>query len=362
MARFRRSKVALLILLGVCCASAGCSTTSTGSAHTSHDSAARPPSDPKPFRFFAPTSFWNTPASATDASLDPDSATLVGALNTEIMRELALKTGPWINTTSYSVPIYTVPAGEPTVRVRPIDRLTPPALRSAWRAVPLPPKAQPASGSDGQLVVWQPSTDRLWEFWRLSHEPHGWQASWGGAMRQASSNPGVYSSNAWPGAKPIWGASASSLSIAGGLITLEDLRRGEINHALSIALPEIREGVYDSPARRTDGTASNPLSLPEGAHLRLDPALNLAALHLPRLTQMIAEAAQRYGIFVRDKTANVAFYAQDPAPKGKDPYAGPRGYFEGKYPTQLLATFPWSHLQLLKMDLHRDRSKPQPGA
>ena len=41
-------------------------------------------------------------------------------------------------------------------------------------------------------------------------------------------------------------------------------------------------------------------SLPEGAHLRLNPNLNLAALHLPRLTLMIAEAAQRYGIFVRD--------------------------------------------------------------
>jgi hypothetical protein len=142
------------------------------------------------------------------------------------------------------------------------------------------------------------------------------------------------------------------LSIAGGLITLEDLEKGVINHALAMGIPEVRAGVYASPAQRTDGKSSSPLSLPEGAHLRLDPNLDLAALHLPRLTLMIAEAAQRYGIVVRDYTANVSFYAQDPTPTGTNPYAGPHGYFEGKTPAQLLASFPWSYLQLLKMELH----------
>ncbi len=345
-------KLALLILLGACCVSAGCSSTSAGEADGSDGSAVGPHSTSKPFRFFAPTSFWNTPTAA-GAPLDPGSTRLVDALDTEVMRELESKTGPWINTTSYSVPIYTVPATTPTVRVQPIHRLTPAALRSAWSAVPLPAGSQPAAGSDHQLVVWQPSSDRLWEFWRLGHGPHGWQASWGGAMRRVSANPGVYSSAAWPGAKPFWGASASSLSIAGGLITLEDLRQGRINHALSLALPEVRRDIYAAPARRTDGTSPSPLSLPEGAHLRLDPKLNLASLQLPPLTLMIAEAAQRYGIFIRDRTANVAFYAQDPSPSRKNPYAGPQGYFEGRYPTQLLAGFPWSDLQLLKMNLHR---------
>ena len=51
---------------------------------------------------------------------------------------------------------------------------------------------------------------------------------------------------------------------------------------------------------------------PEGAHLRLDPRLNLAALNMPPLTLMMAEAAQRYGIIVRDYSPNIAFIAQDP--------------------------------------------------
>ena len=67
---------------------------------------------------------------------------------------------------------------------------------------------------------------------------------------------------------------------------------------------------------------------------------------------MLAEAAQRYGIFVRDKASNVAFYGQDPIPTGTEPYTGPHGYFEGKSPGQLLESFPWKYLQLLKMELH----------
>ncbi len=284
--------------------------------------------------------------------MDRQSAAVVGAFDEEVAREEQGLQAPFINTIAYSVPIYTVGAAEPTVRVTLHHTQPPPSLQAAWDAVPLPAEAKPAAGTDGHLVVWQPSRNRLWEFWRLEQTPTGWQAAWGGAIRHVSTNPGVYGRKAWPGASPYWGASASSLSIAGGLITLEDLEKGQINHALAIGIPDVRSGVYASPARRTDGTAISSLSLPEGAHLRLDPSLDLAALHLPHSTLMIAEAAQRYGIVVRDHTANVTFYAQDPVPTGTEPYAGPQGYFEGKTPAQILAAFPWDHLQLLKMELH----------
>src|ERR1700689_4155849 len=305
-----------------------------------------------PFRFFAPTSVWNEPLAA-DAPLDPNSAALVGAFDEEVAHEEQFDQAPYINSTAYSVPIYTVPVDQPTVRVTLEHIKPPPALQSAWDAVPLPSNAQPAVGPDGHLVVWQPSTNRLWEFWRLVHGSGGWSATWGGAMQDVSSDSGVYSAEAWPGAKSDWGASASSLSIAGGLITLEDLKMGQINHALAIAIPEVAGGVYASPAQRTDGTSTAPLSLPEGARLRLDPSLNLASLHLPRLTLMLAEAAQRYGIIVRDDApSTISFFAQDPIPTGNDPYSGTSGYFEGKPPNQILAAFPWNHLQLLKMELH----------
>jgi hypothetical protein len=304
-----------------------------------------------PFRFFASTSFWNQPV-PTGAAVDPGSAAAVSAFAETVALEEQAKTGPWINTSSYSVPIYTVEADQPTVAVQLGDHAPDAALSQAWSAVPLPPGAQPAAGADGDLVVWQPGTDRLWEFWRLVDEAGEWHASWGGAMQNVSGDQGVYEPEAWPGAEPWWGVSASSLSLVGGLISLEDLRLGRINHALEMALPEARAGVFASPAQRDDGSSTNPLSLPEGAHLRLSPGLKLGALHLPKLTLMIAKAAQRYGIFVSDQAANVTFYAQDPIPTGSNPYTGAGGYFEAKYPSELLASFPWSDLELLGATLH----------
>jgi hypothetical protein len=323
---------------------------SLGGSTPTEPPPSNPPEPTTPFRFFASTSVWNEPVPAS-AALDPNSTALVGELDSLIAAEEQAGDGPWINTTSYSYPIYTVPANQPTVKVQ-LTGSTNAPLSSAWSAVPLPPNAEPAVGTDSVLVVWQPSTDRLWEFWRLKHEPAGWQASWGGAMQHTSSDSGVYGPEAWPGAQTWWGTSASSMSVAGGLITLEDLQKGEINHALAIVLPERRASVYASPAQRTDGKSTNPLSLPEGAHLRLNPNLNLAALHLPHLTLLLAKAAQRYGIFVTDGGAVAGFYAQDPTPTGTNPYAGPGGYFEGVHPSQLLASFPWSQLELLEMELH----------
>jgi hypothetical protein len=306
--------------------------------------------DGAPFRFFSPSSPWNAPLPST-APPDPASAEFVGALYREVKRELEAEAGPAISTTSNSVPIYTVPADQPTAPVQLVSQFTVPALSSAWSSVPLPADAMPAAGNDRHLVVWQPSSDRLWEFWHLAKAGAGWEAGWGGAMQDVSSSSGVYGPAAWPGATRSWGASASSLSIVGGLITLEDLRNGRIDHALAIGLPDVRAGEYAAPAQRTDGASHKPMALPEGAHLRLDPSLELWKLNLPPLTLMLARAARRYGIFVRDGAGSVTLYAQDPGPTGADPYRGESGFFADTYPARLLASFPWKHLQLLPMQL-----------
>jgi hypothetical protein len=335
-------------------------------AHRVELSAARPAradAAKRSIRFFSPSSFWNKPL-APDAPLAPDSSALVGQLDAQVSALEASNQGPWINTRAWSVPVYTVGAKQPTVRVHLQGAFAERALQRAWDAVPLPATAQPALGKDEHLVVWQPSTDRLWEFWHLARTARGWGAAWGGAIRHASASTGVYGPRAWPGAKPWWGASASSLSIAGGLITLEDLERGQIDHALAISVTDVRAGVYASPARRDDGQSADPLSLPEGTRLRLPASLDLAALHLPRLTRELARAAQRYGLIVRDRSYAIAFFAQDPVPTGSEPYAGANGFFEGRYPTQLLASFPWSQLQALRLDLHPNGpgSRRAPGA
>jgi hypothetical protein len=298
-----------------------------------------------PFRFFSPNSFWNTPL-PPKAQLDRRSHGIVSELTTLVNAEQLRKNGPWINASEDGAEIVTVGRNQPTVQVK-LNHYPDSALSAAWSAVPLPRSAHVSPG-DNDLAVWQPSTDRMWEFFEMRRRAHGWEAEWGGAMQHVSTNPGVYGTDAWPRAEKWWGVTASSLPYVGGAMTMSQLASGHIDHALAMAVPNVRRAAYTWPARRDDGKSADPNSIPEGARLRLDPKLNLASLNLPPLTRMMAEAAQRYGIMVRDYSPNIAFIAQDPN-VGSEPLTK---LYQGLYPNQLLASFPWRHLEVVKMHLH----------
>jgi hypothetical protein len=141
---------------------------------------------------FASTSFWNQRV-PSNTSLDPSSGILVAALVAEVQREQAAAIGPWIGVGSGSTPVYRVPRGQPRVRVRLQNTALHGgrALERAFASVPLPRDAKPAPGTDRHLTVWQPSTDRLWEFFGARHAANGWHAQWGGAMRRVSKKPRV---------------------------------------------------------------------------------------------------------------------------------------------------------------------------
>jgi hypothetical protein len=284
---------------------------------------------------FAPTSFWNAPLAA-DAPLAAQSATWVA----ELRRQLST-TNPWINTTTYSTPVYTVPAGQPTVRVN-LDT-TEAGLQQAFEQVPIPAGAQPAAGSDAHMVVWQPATDTMWEFWLASLKADGWHARWGGRMTGVSTNPGYFTAP-----NPGWGATATSLPLLGGLMRISELESGRIDHALAFAIPHTKLWTsWSWPAQRSDGDTDSPDAIPEGARFRLPADLDIDALNLPPVTAAIAKAVQRYGMVLRDKSGSVSFYAEDPTPTGANPYPG---LFK-TWTNLLFAKFPWDRLQALRTDM-----------
>jgi hypothetical protein len=296
---------------------------------------------------FAPTSAWDAPL-ADDAPLVADSAELVA----ELRRQVALPSGAWINTSSYSTPVYTVPADQPTVRVALDVGYLP--LQRDFEAVPLPDTARPAPGSDAHLTVYQPSTDTLWEFWLLRRAADGWHARWGGKLTGVSQSPGYLAS-------PL-GATATSLPLLGGLMRIDELQAGRIDHALALAIPEAQAGKVVWPAQRTDGSSAAATAIPEGTRFRLDPALDIDALALRPVAAMMAKAAQRYGIVVRDQSGAVTFYAEDPYQFGTSPYSA---LYQGLMPSQILARFPWDRLQVVVPDRRAfagPSSAPEPPA
>src|SRR4051812_31613541 len=299
-------------------------------------------------RFFAPDSPWNAPLAA-DAKLDDDSS----GMSQELSRQVA-QYGPWINSTQFSVPIYTVPADQPGVSgyvdnnhdmfTNDQDAIR---LKQRLDGVPIPRGAKPARRTDRHIVIWQPSPDTMWEMW-LARNPAdggyiwwrnnspGWHVAWGARIDQVSSASGV---NPYP-----YGATASGLALAGGLITNEDLERGYIDHAVAMAIPAPKGWQFVPPATRTDGRYTGDHAIPEGTRFRLPANLDIAAMGLRPVTRMIAEAAQRYGILVRDYAGAVVFYAEDPFATGNGIFSQRLG---GQSPAAALASFPWSRLQVV---------------
>jgi hypothetical protein len=297
-------------------------------------------------RPFAPDSFWNQPL-AGDAAVDPRSSELVA----ELLRQRRIWV-PWINTSSYSAPVYVVGPGQPRQTVHldhggwwagtPADA---DVLRQQFASVPVPDGARPAGGSDRSMIVWQPSSDTMWELLGARHVPGdldpwslvpGWHAEWGARIDNVSTASGVLQ---YP-----FGVSSSGLALAGGMISAAELEQGHIDHAVALGIPQVRRGVAVAPATRTDGRYLGPNGISEGQRFRLDPSLDVASLHLPRVAEEIAYAAQRYGIVVRDVSGAISFYAQDPRTLGYNPYPA---LFGGLRPDALLARFPFDRLQAL---------------
>jgi len=298
-------------------------------------------------RPFSPTSFWNTPLPA-DVPLHADSTAYAANITGQIQRYYGTAA---INTTTYSAPVYTVPAGQATITVKFSNcqnkTWVDPKFLEQISAVPIPANAVPALGTDAEMVVYQPSSDKLWELWKAEKRVDGWYACWGGRLDSVSTSQGVF--------PQYYGVAASGLSLLGGMMRIDELQAGAINHAIDFSLPEVRRGVYSWPANRTDGTVDSLLAIPMGQRFRLDPLVNVDALPLTPMGKMMAKAMQKHGLVLRDTSGSVSFYAENPLPTinatGINPYTA---LFAGKPAYAQLNGLPWDKLQALPFDYGRN--------
>ncbi|WP_432547373.1 DUF4124 domain-containing protein [Kineococcus sp. SYSU DK004] len=282
-----------------------------------------------------------------DAPLHEDSAAMVEHLVGQVEAHYGGVAA--FNVSNYSTAFYTVDADQPRVDVAFDDcqgkGYTPDGLRGPdgqFANVPVPDDAVPARGADGQLTVWSPETDQLWEFWRAERVDGEWRACWGGRIDDVSTNPGFFSGG--------FGSSASGLAISGGMVRLDDVRAGRIEHTLALQVVEPKEwDEFSWPAQRSDGFSTDEHALPEGQRLRLDPDLDLDALDLHPVARMVAEAAQRYGFLVVDKAGSVAVSAE--TGQVTDGEVNPWDeLLDGTPHYEVMAGFPWGELQVLPTD------------
>ena len=132
-------------------------------------------------------------------------------------------------------------------------------------------------------------------------------------------------------------------------IGIAEARAGQINHALSVTLPNAARGVTSFPARGNDGTDSNPNAPAQGQWFRINPSVNLDTLTLRPFTRIVARAIQRFGGYGADKNLwCFAFNAEHPinetAAGRPNPWAA-GGDVATMYGGVDLNDFPWNLTQ-----------------
>lgn len=299
--RARRRRVVVALLLAVPLVLAACSSSDGGTRQGGVPDASDT-RDP-----------WTTPIPESPV-LDEDSDGIAAALSEE--------DGATALVYEYGVPIYEADADTPTVRVT--------CTEEDWGdcpvedgPVPIPAEAVANSGSDGAMVVIDREAGRVYDFWqaeRISEER--WNASWGTYAPLADGQ--VEGGN---------GSTGAGINLLAGVVRTEEIRAGEIRHALAFASDLSCPDVFRYPAVKTDGHASSEPCVPQGARLQLDPSIDVAAI--PGITPgevAVARALQTYGGYVRDSAQTALAVAFEKPEEGDDVY--------------LAAGFPWDFYDL----------------
>ena len=273
-------------------------------------------------RLYSPNSVWNQPISSS-AQTDPASPEMVAQVASEVdATGWSISTNDWTNT------IYYADEGTPRYDV---DLTTSAYSGRKLLNVPIPDGAQPSPDSDGGMVVIDRSTNCEYDIGRAQQAAGGgWSAWWANAL--PSHGTGIYPYSEAP--------SASGFASAAGMIRPHELEAGRIEHALAFTMKATKAGGPVLPATGSDGRSSLPGAIPEGARLQLDPNLNLDALGLSRHERVIAEALQRYGMFLVDTGGAVAIRVQN---THSTDYTYPWGRQRGRMPSVLAR-----HLRVLE--------------
>jgi hypothetical protein len=279
-------------------------------------------------RLYSPDTFINTPVAPAPA-LEPNSQAIVSQAFESYSSHANLA-----DDDSWGIPVFHASPVSPTYDVGCL-------YYDCWYefgAVHIPVDAQPQYGSDGHMVVMQPNGQEM-DMWIAQHTADGWTSGerWlTSAYGSAANCTRVHGCGS---------ADVAGFALAAGMVRPEEIAQGHIDHALAITTPDTRANYIACPATDTDGHHFDPDALPIGAHVQLDPSINVDKLPIPRWQKIIAVALQHYGAYVVDTGGSVALYAESDLDR---PFAAwSRAGVPADAPS--LADLPWGSMRVLSM-------------
>jgi hypothetical protein len=266
---------------------------------------------------------------ASRAHVEADSAALISDWLSYAVVSPNMATGKWAVATAEAL------SGDPAYHVR----MTAGGTLDARIRIPLGTRPDPSP--DGHLTIRDVGRRREHDLWQVRTDAAGRIVS---CTSGASFPLGAWTENP----RPVWSADAASFPLRRGLITPEDVVAGVIDHPLVFGEPQIGSGRPRYPA--THNTPTGPAGhLVEGTWLRLDPSVDVNALDLPTWQKLIARAAQRFGMFLRDNSGSLAVYAENTINRGGAAVWTDIG-IDG-VSARFSRNFPWNRMQVLSPPL-----------
>jgi hypothetical protein len=265
------------------------------------------------WRPFSDDSPWNTPIPANVAT-DPDSTALIDDLASR---------GPWyVNLKDWSIPVYFVDA-ERTPK-HDVGDSRPGIYGRGFefpRRIPIPDDAvaSPPVGehSDNHLAIIDRARGLEWGMWAARRDASG---RWFTGLGAVTDLTGTGVAPPWfdsPRELDSHRARAGGFPLVAGLILVEEIRAGRIEHALTFAYDHCRTGVFVPPASTAQVAqldAVDSRGIPMGGRIQLDPAWDVEKSGLSRAGKIIARALQEYGAYCGDYAgANVLYAENSPA-------------------------------------------------
>jgi len=263
-----------------------------------------------PWRAFSDDSPWNRRIPAA-ASGDSESAALIN--------DLASRGALRVNIKDWSIPVYFVDAGK-TPR-QDVGDLRPGVYGRGFefpRRIPIPDGAvaSPPVGenSDNHLSIVDRSKDLEWGMWAARRDKAGRWFTGLGAVTDLSGT----------GVAPPWFASrrqldshrarASGFPLIAGLILVEEIKVGRIDHALVFAYDHCRTGLFIPPASTAQADQQDAVDsrgIPMGGRIQLDPDWDVEHSGLSAAGKTIARALQDYGAYCGDYAGANVLYAEN---------------------------------------------------
>jgi hypothetical protein len=263
------------------------------------------------WRPFSDASPWNHRIPA-DALMDPASDALIA--------DFASRGPLHINIKDWSIPVYFIDADHTPLHDVADSRPGVYGLGFEFpRSIPIPDGAiaSPPFDGDNHLCIIDRAKNREWGMWWARQDASGrWSTGLGAVTDLAAT--GV--------ARPWYAvdreldaarARASGFPLVAGLIFVDEIKAGRINHALVFAYDHCRTGFFIPPASTAQVTVpktTNSFGIPMGGRLQLDPKWGVEQSALSAGGKIVARALQEYGAYCGDYAdANVIFADNSPA-------------------------------------------------